>query len=70
MISPKISGYVTTFKDMNKNLVSVRIDDDKLLGKCKIIWNKIEGLQNIKLNALPVYDDRYIKTKIITYGDK
>ena len=34
------------------------------------IWTKIEELKNIKSNALPVYDDRYIKTKIRTYGDK
>ena len=27
-------------------------------------------LENIKLNALLVYDDRYIKTKIRTYSDK
>ena len=27
-------------------------------------------LKNIELNALPVYDDRYIKTKIRTYGNK
>ena len=27
-------------------------------------------LKNIELNALPVFDDRYIKTKIRTYGDK
>ena len=26
--------------------------------------------KNIDLNALPVYDDGYIKTKIRTYGDK
>ena len=32
--------------------------------------NKIEGLKNIELNGLPVYDDRYIKTKIRTYGNK
>ena len=31
---------------------------------------KIEDLKNIELNALPVYDDRYIKTKIRTYDDK
>ena len=30
----------------------------------------IEDLENIELNSLPVYDDRYIKTKIRTYGDK
>ena len=34
------------------------------------IINLIENLKSIKLNAPPVYDDRYIKTKIRTYGDK
>ena len=47
------------------------IDDEILLKKYKIIWTKIEDLRNIELNALPVYDERYIKiNKIITYGDK
>ena len=27
-------------------------------------------MKNIKLYALPIYDDRYIKTKIKTYGDE
>ena len=36
----------------------------------KIIWAKIEDLKNIELDALQVYNDRYIKTKIRTYGDK
>ena len=31
---------------------------------------KIEDLKNIELNALPAYDDKCIKTKIRTYGDK
>ena len=26
--------------------------------------------QKIKLNVLPVYDDKHIKTKLRTYGDK
>ena len=47
-----------------------RKDDEKLLEKYKAIWTKVEDLKNIKLNALPVYDDRYIKTKIKIYGDK
>ena len=38
--------------------------------KNKVIWTKIEDLKDIELNALPVYDNRYIKTKIRTYGDK
>ena len=47
---PKLSSYVKTFKDkdvdndQNKNnkLMPLRIDDDKLLEKCKIIWTKIK----------------------------
>ena len=31
---------------------------------------KIESLKKFELNTLPVYDIRYIKTKIRTYGDK
>ena len=43
---------------------------NKPLEKYKTIWIKIEDLKNIELNALQVYDDRYIKNKIRTYGDK
>ena len=73
---PKISEYVKTFKvkdgdkDRNNKLMSFRIDDERLLEKYKSLWTKIEGLKNIELNALQVYDDRYIKTKIRTYRDK
>ena len=38
--------------------------------KYKTIWTKIEDLQNIESNVLPVYDDKSIKTKIRTYGAK
>ena len=71
-IMPKMSGYVKIFKVKkgNNKLMSLRIDDEKLLEKYKTIWTKIEDLKNIKLNALPVYDDRYIKTEIKTLDDK
>ena len=63
MIS-KISGYVEACKveDKINKLMSFRIDDKRLLEKS--IWTKIEDFKNIKSNFLPVYDDRYIKTKI------
>ena len=73
---PKVSGYDKTFKvkdeikDKNNKLMSFRIDDEKLLEKYKAILTKIKDLKSIELNALPVYDDRYIKTKIKTYSDK
>ena len=50
--------------------MSFCIDDEKLLEKYKAIWINIEDIKSIKSNALPVYDDRYIKTKIRTFGDK
>ena len=73
---PKMSGYLKTFKvkkgdkDKNNKLMSFYIDNEKLLQKYKAIWAKIENLKNIELNALPAYDDRYIKTTIRTYDDK
>ena len=36
----------------------------------KAIWTKIEKLKNIKLNVLPVFDDRHTKLKIRPYNDK
>ena len=69
---PKMSGYVKKFKvkERNNKLVSFCRVDEKLLEKYKVIWTTIEGFKNIKLNALPVYDDRYIKGKIRAFGDE
>ena len=70
LIIPKMSGYVTTFKvkdgdkDKNNKLMSFHIDNEKLLEQYKAIWTKIEDLNNIELNALPVCDERNIKNKI------
>ena len=49
--------------------MSLRINDNKLLKKYEAIWTKIEDLKNIKLDLLPVCDDRYRKAKIRTYGN-
>ena len=53
-------------KDKSNKLTSFRKDNEKLLEKYKAIWTEIENLKNIEINALPVYDDRYMKTKIRT----
>ena len=69
LILPKIRGYVETFKDENKHnkLMYLIIDHQKLLENYKAYFTKIADLRNIRLN---VKDDRYITTKIRTYGDK
>ena len=50
--------------------MSFCIDDEKLFEKYRAISTRIEDLKNVELNALPVYHDRYVKTKIRTYGNK
>ena len=66
LILPKIGTYVRTYKDKggdknkNKKLMSLSIDE-----KCKGILTNFEDLRNIELNALPTYDHRYIKTKLL-----
>ena len=51
-------------------MVPLQIDSDNLLENNKAIWIKTEDLKNTKSHALPVYDERCVKTKIGTYGDK
>ena len=59
LILSKLDRSVKTFiiKDKNNTLMSFHINNEKLLEK------QIEELKNIELNALPVYGNRYIKTK-------
>ena len=60
----EMSGYVKTSKveDKINKLMSFSIDDERLLEKYKSV--------SAKLNTLTVYDDRYTKAKLRTYGDK
>ena len=68
LILLKMSKYIKNFidkggdKNKNNKLMSLCIDDDKLLEKYETIWVKIEDFKNIELDTLPIYDDRYIKT--------
>ena len=67
---PQMIGYVKHF-DSN-NTMSFKAIDNKLLKKYNKIWEKISNLMNIKVDSEPVYgdNDKYIKTKIKSYGDK
>ena len=33
------------------------------------IWNKLRDLLNIKFHSQPIYDDKYIKTKVKTFNN-
>ena len=61
-----MSAYVKTFKvkdgdkDKKNKLMSLLVDDEKLFAENETTWTKMEDLKNIDMNALQVYDDRYI----------
>ena len=55
IILPQMSG--------GKNM-SFMIEDHSILTKYNEIWNKIKKTLNIKFHSMPVYDEKYIKTKV------
>ena len=44
--------------------MSFMIEHDSVLVKYNEIWNKIKKTLNIKFHSMPVYDEKYIKTKV------
>ena len=59
----KVYNKTTKLKDRDEDkinkLIYLFIDDDKLLNKNKkVIWTKIKNVNNVELNALPVYGDQ------------
>ena len=39
-------------------------DDDDVLDRHNEIWEKIKEKLNIKFHSIPVYDEKYVKTKV------
>ena len=58
-----MSGYVNYF-DKNNKYMNVLVLHKKLLIKYNEIWNKVSNLFQKEFDSEPVYNDKYIKTKI------
>ena len=43
-----------------------KIEEESVCLKYAEIWNKIKSILNLKFHSLPIYDDKYIKTKLKT----
>ena len=67
IILPQMSGYIKYFVDGGKNM-SFKIEDESVHSRYNEIWNKIKKTLNIKLHSRPIYDDKYIKTKVKTFN--
>ena len=67
IILPQMSGYIRYFENGGKNM-SFKIEDDDVYIKYNQIWNKIKELLGVKFYSAPIYDDKYIKTKVKTFS--
>ena len=59
-----MSGYIKYFDDCAKN----KIEDESVYLKYNEIWNKIKKTQNTRFHSQPIYDDKYIKSKVKTFS--
>ena len=56
-------GYIKNFGD-DKKIMPFLVNDTELLIKYTEIWNKIRDLINKKFDSEPVYNNKYINTKV------
>ena len=67
ILSP-MSGYIKYFDNGRRNM-SFSIEDEDLYLKYRGIWNKIKKLLNVKFHSQPIHNNKYIKTKVNTFGE-
>ena len=56
--------------DKNSKYMNLLVNDKVILKKYFEIWNKIKSLIKKEFNSEPVYNDKYIKTKMKIYNDR
>ena len=66
VILPQMSGYIKYFENGGKNM-SFLIKDDEVWEKYDKIWDVIKNKLGIKFHSEPVYEYKYLKTKVREY---
>ena len=67
IILPQMSEYIKHFDDVEKNM-SFKTEDEGIYLKYNEIWNKIKKTLNTRFHTQPIYDEKYIKTKVKTFS--
>ena len=65
---PKTTGYLNTLEDGTRKM-SFLTDNNEFLERYIKIWEKISDLINKKFDSDPVYNNKYINTKIRPYNN-
>ena len=64
-----MNGYVKYF-DINNEYINFLVFDEELLKKYNKIWDKVKNLFKREFNSEPVYNNKYINTKIKIYNNR
>ena len=65
---PKMTGYLNIFKDGARKM-SFFTTNNEFLERYTVIWEKISDLVNKKCDSDPIYNNKYINTKIRSYNN-
>ena len=65
---PKMIGYLNIFKDGARKM-SFFTGNNEFLERYTAIWGKISDLVNKKFDRDPIYNNKYINTKITSYNN-
>ena len=65
---PKMTGYLNIFEDGTRKM-SFPTDNNEFLERYTKIWEKISDLIDKKFDSDPVYNHKYINTKIRSYNN-
>ena len=63
-----MSGYIKYFDNGGKNML-FKIEDQSVYLKYTDTGNEVKSILNVKFHSQPIYDDKYIKTKVKTYNN-
>ena len=67
IILPQMSRYTKYFKNGSKDM-SFLIKDDEVWDKYDKIWDVIKDKLNVRFHSEPVYEYKYLKTKVREYN--
>ena len=65
---PKMTGYLNIFEDVPRKMYFFT-DNNEFLERYTKIWEKISDLIDKKFDSDPVYNNKYINTKIRSYNN-
>ena len=68
IILSQMSGYIIYLDNGGKNML-FKIEDESVYLKYTENWNKIKDILNLEFYSQPIYDDKYIKTKVKTFNN-